>query len=520
MQLSAYRQPTGRSGSHKHSSAHREHVLIKRHVDDGPTHAPLYLQRSLLNAIAGFSFIPANHPTGYCQPKLTIGNPYDAYEQEADQVANAIMRLPDKTIPAAGQELEEPFYDARIQTSPITTGAIQRLCPHCVEEREDEGEEETVQRKAGNEPAIASGQRLAHYLRSGNDGKPVPGQVRDKAEAVLGRDLSRVRVHQNQAAQDAARQINARAFTHSNHIYLGRGQSANDTKLMAHELTHVVQQTGGDRRGGNAARVSPVSPRIARWRLDVPAGVATSDRNSDTLWGLARLLTGQGSWWPLVTPINMQSPRAGHPEFWRYIWIGDTFSISGLTMLVGSLPWNPNTIVTFLARRGDQDTIQSLLAAGYGIYRFTTTMVTWRDNATGVETEEDETGSLGGTCETGREMGCVGAREILIRTGLPTDEAASTLFHERGHVISGEPDYLEQEIQVRIDEENFRIRHNMPEAEPGYRNPDGTVNEAAIRLSVTGSDFYNPTTRTMVALRDTGRRRTLGWARLLRLICP
>jgi len=331
-----------------------------------------------------------------------------------------------------------------------------------------------------------------------------------------------VRVHSD---AETARALKARAYTIGNDIVFGAGQYAPATNegrlLLAHELTHVVQQSGGLHGRNTPKEILPApSPRISKWHIDVPGGVATSDRHSDTLWGLARLLTGQGVLWTYIMPISMQSPRAGSAEFWRYIWIGDTFNISSLVMQVGSLPWNPNTMVTFLASSGDQNVIQSLLNAGFSIIRFSTAFFTWRDNASGAETEEEATGLMGETCATGQVMGCARGSEILIRSGQNTNEAASTLLHERGHVVSNEPDYLEQEIQIRIAEEEFRIRHNMPPGGPGYRNPDGTVNEAAIRQSVIGSNVYNPSTRRMIGLRYQGRRRTSGWAQLLGRICP
>jgi hypothetical protein len=264
---------------------------------------------------------------------------------------------------------------------------------------------------------------------------------------------------------------------------------------------------------------SAMSPRISRWEIHVRSGKAISDREDDTLWGLARTLTSNGFFWGLIIPIHMQSPRAGSGEYWRYIWIGDTFDIRSLVTLASYLPWSPNTIVTLLTSKGDQTIIEPLLNQGYSIARFETAYFNWLYDD-GTQREEEATGLYGATCPDRSYLGCVYAPQILIRTGLLTNEAASTLFHETGHVTSTEPDELEQEIQVRINEEEFRIRHGMPPGGPGYRHPDGTVNEAAIRQSVTGSSVYNPTGRTMVAMRYRGRQRTSGWVRLLRLIQP
>lgn len=78
--------------------------------------------------------------------------------------------------------------------------------------------------------------------------------VRDRIEPVLGADLSHVRIHADASAHDSARALRARAFTHANHIWLGRGESAEDLSLIAHEATHVLQQSDVIRR-------QPVHPK-------------------------------------------------------------------------------------------------------------------------------------------------------------------------------------------------------------------------------------------------------------------
>nr|WP_253817271.1 DUF4157 domain-containing protein [Myxococcus xanthus] len=81
---------------------------------------------------------------------------------------------------------------------------------------------------------------------TGTSGEPLSAQVRERVEPVIGRDLSDVRVHQASVDRDAAESIRARAFTHKEHVFLGRGESPEDVELLAHEMTHVVQQTEGD----------------------------------------------------------------------------------------------------------------------------------------------------------------------------------------------------------------------------------------------------------------------------------
>lgn len=76
-------------------------------------------------------------------------------------------------------------------------------------------------------------------------GSPVARTVRDRIEPALGTDLSGMRVHTGPTAAQAATSVGARAFTVGNDVVLGRGESPHDVALMAHEATHVVQQTWG-----------------------------------------------------------------------------------------------------------------------------------------------------------------------------------------------------------------------------------------------------------------------------------
>jgi len=75
-------------------------------------------------------------------------------------------------------------------------------------------------------------------------GEPLPEAVRQSLSASFGADLSGVRVHTDTSAADRARAMGARAFTIAHHIFLGRGEKVTDLTLMAHEVTHVLQQRG------------------------------------------------------------------------------------------------------------------------------------------------------------------------------------------------------------------------------------------------------------------------------------
>lgn len=72
-------------------------------------------------------------------------------------------------------------------------------------------------------------------------GSPLASDVRSKVEPALGTDLSDVRVHDDPAAHSASAALSARAFAYGRDVFLGRGESPSDTRLVAHEAAHVVQ---------------------------------------------------------------------------------------------------------------------------------------------------------------------------------------------------------------------------------------------------------------------------------------
>lgn len=195
------------------------------------------------------------------QAKLRIGRPGDRYEQEADRVAEQVIRMPDEGVGSA---------TADNLVSPLAVQRIQRLCSKCEDEvqrqvapeeeeedvqrqallEEEQEEEEAVQTKpdgGGPKNAPPAVQAEIHSLRGG--GRPLAPDLRDYFEPRFRYDFSRVRVHADMRAASSAQALNARAYTSGYDIAFGTGQYSPSTgqgkHLLAHELTHVVQQNGG-----------------------------------------------------------------------------------------------------------------------------------------------------------------------------------------------------------------------------------------------------------------------------------
>jgi hypothetical protein len=79
----------------------------------------------------------------------------------------------------------------------------------------------------------------------GTKGKPLPGPLKKALEESLGAKLDKVRVHTGGNAAQIAKELGAKAFTIGQDIYFGKSSDGGKVELIAHELTHVVQQGNG-----------------------------------------------------------------------------------------------------------------------------------------------------------------------------------------------------------------------------------------------------------------------------------
>lgn len=152
------------------------------------------------------------------QRKLTIGASNDPLEQEADQVAEQVMASP---------------LNSAIN---VTPPRIQRFSGQASD-------------AANTAPASVD-----HVLTG--SGRPIEPTLRHDMEQRFGHDFSQVRVHTGGTAEQSARDVNAQAYTAGHNIVFGAGRfapgSQEGRRLIAHELTHVVQQSRSD--GNHAAK--------------------------------------------------------------------------------------------------------------------------------------------------------------------------------------------------------------------------------------------------------------------------
>jgi len=176
--------------------------------------------------------------TRVIQAKLTIGQPNDIYEQEADRVADQVMSMPEGSLVNGHLSLGKREKESSL---------VQRKssCPECEEEEED-----LIQTKGEGSSPLEVTSGMESRLESLKDGgQPLSESIRSYFEPRFGSDFSRVRIHNDSQAVETAKSVNAKAFTAGKNVVFGLGQyspeKSSGKKLIAHELTHVVQQTRG-----------------------------------------------------------------------------------------------------------------------------------------------------------------------------------------------------------------------------------------------------------------------------------
>lgn len=197
-------------------------------------------------------------------------------------------------------------------------------------------------------------------------------------EPRFGHEFSQVRVHTDRKASESANAVAALAYTVGKNIVFRTGhytpRTPQGTRLLAHELTHVVQQadvpasgslsiggpdTNAEREadevaarfafesrtvppiGRNSFAVSKFSqPLLRRWKIS--GNTATSNEESDTLGGLAQKAGARFNDWKCIQPVSMRTSTLGKPpsnfddRYELYVQSGDTFDVSNLTATAGT----------------------------------------------------------------------------------------------------------------------------------------------------------------------------------------
>ena len=219
------------------------------------------------------------------QCRLSVGAPDDPLEEEADNMADKVMRMP------------EPAF-------------VQRKCAHCEEE-------EKVQRrplasfiqKKGDDGGTTTSEAVSQQISaSRGNGSTLDAGTKSFMESRFDADFSGVTIHTGSTAVQMSRELNAQAFTVGNDIYFNEGrynpQSESGKHLLAHELTHIVQQGG-----------SPVA--VQRRRVPAAADLSAALPTTSSITrpqaeiGMARVLSRAWAGLTTAQQTAVQTATAG-----------------------------------------------------------------------------------------------------------------------------------------------------------------------------------------------------------------
>ena len=221
------------------------------------------------------------------QTKLTVNKPGDRFEQEADKMADKVMRMPAPAPPAKEEKIQRATLpeekvqkkeEDKIQKATLPEEKvqkkedekIQKATPpeEKVQKKEDEKiqkatlpeekvqkkEEEKLQRDGGNGSPAVAGDTQSSIKSKTSGGQPLSSEARSYMEPRFNADFSNVRIHSDPESAGLSNQLSARAFTYQNHVFFSRDQyqpgTSEGKQLLAHELTHTIQQ-------GHAIQRSP-----------------------------------------------------------------------------------------------------------------------------------------------------------------------------------------------------------------------------------------------------------------------
>ncbi|WP_221644697.1 DUF4157 domain-containing protein [Nostoc sp. UCD121] len=175
------------------------------------------------------------------QAKLTIGEPGDKYEQEADETARQVVQ---RIHQQSNQPVQREAVTEEEELQTKTIDNIQRQ-----KSSEEELQMQSMVQRVADGGMAASTDVEAGIQQARGGGQLLADNIREPMEQAFGADFSGVRVHTDSQADQLNQSIQAKAFTTGQDVFFRQGEynpgSQGGQELLAHELTHVVQQSGG-----------------------------------------------------------------------------------------------------------------------------------------------------------------------------------------------------------------------------------------------------------------------------------
>jgi hypothetical protein len=223
-----------------------------------PSYTPLpanwATNNNLMRSMSGNQVVQRQEESGEeeiepIQAKLTIGEVGDKYEQEADETAQRVVNQINTPTPQQSTQGES------LQREEMPEEELQMKSESGIIQREDTSEEEElqmqpeIQRKSDGGGLAATPNLESSIQQAKGSGQPLADNIREPMENAFGADFSSVNVHTDAQSDQLNQSIQAKAFTTGQDIFFRQGAydpgSRGGQELIAHELTHVVQQSGG-----------------------------------------------------------------------------------------------------------------------------------------------------------------------------------------------------------------------------------------------------------------------------------
>ncbi|MCB9287773.1 MAG: DUF4157 domain-containing protein [Lewinellaceae bacterium] len=232
-----------------------------RNIRSLPSH-PSHTQRPQKPFFSSSLSVQAKEENAFFQARLKVGQPGDKYEQEADAMAEAVVN--DSSGPEVqrmGQEEEELQAKAGPHSPELQRAEdeeelqMQKDDEEELQMKEEEEElqmqeeEEELQMQEQPGGGKVAGTSLSNRITSAaGRGKPLSAGTKAEMESAFSADFSGVSVHTDEESVAMNQGLGAQAFTHGKDVFFNAGkynpESADGKRLLAHELTHVVQQNG------------------------------------------------------------------------------------------------------------------------------------------------------------------------------------------------------------------------------------------------------------------------------------
>lgn len=296
------------------------------------------------------------------QPKLRISQPGDAYEQEADRVAEKVMSMP---------SLPFSYSTARpVEKTTEGKGIDQKSADSEVKGQQAKIE---ISRKPSYSSKLEASDQVTNEVNNilSSGSSPLDANTKGFMEARLGYDLSKVRIHTDAVAAKSAKSVNALAYTVGNDIVFAQGQYQPNTTqgktLLAHELVHVLQGNNAYESNLNAIRIQRQPAPTTLSAPDPTQSQAGKSMTSEDIVRLRERLRPIGiqfldEWFSASTAATNSVPEPNIPGSQGYWFIA----------LAGNLLWAatslldpeltiPIRIMSFVGAAVGSGTLQQLL---------------------------------------------------------------------------------------------------------------------------------------------------------------